>query len=278
VSDTYTKLFSSITESTVWGEAYATRIVWVTMLAMADAQGNVYGAIPGLARRANVTLQEVEAALAAFLAPDPYSRTKDDDGRRIEEAEGGWHLINHGKYSAIRGAEERKEYKRQWDREHRPSGHARAVRPQSDDSPTKPDGPTSLALTPTPTQRAEEQKAPVRQAARFEDFWTAYPVKKGKAAAEKAWRTKRLDPIADQLIAHVSRMHTEDADWARGFIPHGSTYINGERWNDEPRSKTGQQAKPSTAADFRGKSYDATPIDELPADLREAAERALRDG
>ena len=37
-------------------------------------------------------------------------------------------------------------------------------------------------------------------------------------------------------------------------------------------------AKPSAAADFRGKTYDATPLDQLPADLRAAAERALRDG
>lgn len=35
--------------------------------------------------------------------------------------------------------------------------------------------------------------------------------------------------------------------------------------------------KPSAAADFRGKTYDATPIDQLPPDLRAAVERALRD-
>lgn len=152
MSDTYTKLFSSITESTVWGEPYATRIVWVTMLAMADASGNVYGAIPGLARRANVTLNEVETALHSFTSPDPYSRTKDDDGRRIEEIDGGWRLINHGKYGAIRNEDERRAYKREWDRQNRPSGHQRSA--QSDDSPTqsdngpaKPDGPTP----PTPT-------------------------------------------------------------------------------------------------------------------------------
>ena len=74
MSDTYTKLFSSITESTVWGESYATRIVWVTMLAMADAKGAVYGSVPGLARRANVTLQEVEQALAAFALLQVYRR------------------------------------------------------------------------------------------------------------------------------------------------------------------------------------------------------------
>lgn len=154
MSDTYTKLFSSITESTVWGEPYATRIVWVTMLAMADARGNVYGAVPGLARRANVTLQEAETALAAFTAPDPYSRSKDEDGRRIEQIDGGWRLINHGKYGAVRGVEERREYKREWDRQHRSKAAKDAAKSDtnpnnSDTNPTSSDIPAPLALTPT---------------------------------------------------------------------------------------------------------------------------------
>ena len=119
MSDTYTKLFSSITESTVWGEQYSTRIVWVALLAMADAQGHVYGSVPGLARRANVTQDEAETALAAFLSPDPHSRTPDDDGRRIAKIDGGWSLTTHAKYRAIRNAAERAEYKQQWDRDHR---------------------------------------------------------------------------------------------------------------------------------------------------------------
>lgn len=143
MSDTYTKLFSSITESTVWGEPYPTRIVWVAMLAMADARGNVYGSVPGLARRANVTLQEAEQALESFRSPDAYSRTKDQDGRRIVDMDGGWHLVNHGKYGAVRDAAERRESKREWDRQNRPSGHARAKGAadspsQSDTSPTEP--------------------------------------------------------------------------------------------------------------------------------------------
>lgn len=185
MSDTYTKLFSSITESTVWGEPYSTRIVWVTLLAMANAQGCVYGSVPGLARRANVTLAEAEMALAAFFAPDPYSRTQEEDGRRIEAIDGGWRLLNHAKYAGIRNEVERAEYKREWDRRHRPSGHQRAlgaaeatqgsraqsdsptmvrqqsdasptVRPQSDKSPSKSDSPTPPTPTPTPTQ--EEAK------------------------------------------------------------------------------------------------------------------------
>src|SRR5690606_17191981 len=119
MSDTYTKLFSSITESTVWGEPYATRIVWVAMLAMADARGNVFGSVPGLARRANVNLEEAERALDSFRAPDQYSRSKEADGRRVEDIDGGWRLINHGKYRTIRGSDERREYKREWDRMNR---------------------------------------------------------------------------------------------------------------------------------------------------------------
>jgi hypothetical protein len=143
MSDTYTKLFSSITESTVWGESYATRIVWVTMLATADASGDVYGAIPGLARRANVTLQEAEAALQSFMASDPYSRTKDNDGRRVEEIDDGWHLINHGKYKGVRDKDERRSYQRQWDRSNRPSGHRRAKKSDS--------GPTEISQSDSPT-------------------------------------------------------------------------------------------------------------------------------
>lgn len=69
----------------------------------------------------------------------------------------------------------------------------------------------------------------------FPRFWAAYPVKKGKADAEKKWKSKRCDEIADQIIDHVRLMERVDDDWLRGFIPHGSTYINGERWTDEPK-------------------------------------------
>lgn len=248
MSDTYTKLFSSITESTVWGESYSTRVVWVTMLAMADAQGNVYGAIPGLARRANVTVPEVEAALLAFMSPDSYSRTKDEDGRRIEEIDCGWHLINHGKYSAVRGAEERREYKRNWDQNNRPSGHQRtAVRQQSDSSPTKTDSPAAPSLTPTLSKK--DQKLSVHPApARFVDWWAVYPNKTGKKPAEQKWRSMKLDAKADLLIADVQARRMNDDGWQRGFVPNPLTYLNQERWNDQVRRAPTPAAAPGKQA------------------------------
>ena len=114
MSMTFTKLFSSITESTIWTEDHPTRLTWITMLAMADRKGRVWASLPGLANRARVTLSEVETAITKFLSPDKYSRTEEFDGRRIEPIDGGWRLLNHEKYRSIRDEEVIKESKRKY--------------------------------------------------------------------------------------------------------------------------------------------------------------------
>jgi hypothetical protein len=94
----YTKLFSSILGSSIWREDLATKIVWVTLLASADADGVVEASVPGLAHFAGVTINDAEVALRKFLSPDPYSRSPEHEGRRIEVVDGGWLLLNHAKY------------------------------------------------------------------------------------------------------------------------------------------------------------------------------------
>lgn len=108
----FTKLFAEILDSTIWRETNETRLVWITMLAMADKHGDVMASVPGLADRSRVTLQECETALDCLMAPDPYSRTTDFEGRRIATIDGGWHLLNHAKYRRKMNEEERREYNR----------------------------------------------------------------------------------------------------------------------------------------------------------------------
>lgn len=99
MSAAFTKLFSSLLDSTLWVEQPAhVKLVWIAMMAMADRDGFVAASIPGLARRAVVTTKEAEEALQVFLSPDPYSRTPDHEGRRIRAVMGGWELLNHAKY------------------------------------------------------------------------------------------------------------------------------------------------------------------------------------
>lgn len=115
----YTKLFGSIVASTIWREEKETKIVWITMLAMADRWGDVQASIPGLADLARVSVAEARKAIVVLSSPDPDSRTEDNEGRRIEAIDGGWRLINYEKYRAKMSAEDRREYLREKQREHR---------------------------------------------------------------------------------------------------------------------------------------------------------------
>lgn len=94
----YTPLFGEIVTSSIWNEENAVRIVWITLMALADMDGNVYASIAGLAPVARVTLPECEKSIQILSSPDKYSRSKEKEGRRIEVIEGGWHLVNHKKY------------------------------------------------------------------------------------------------------------------------------------------------------------------------------------
>lgn len=109
MSGYYTKLFSSITESTIWSEPDYVRVLWITMLSKADQHGRVWASIPGLAHLARISNELCEEALNKLLSPDPYSRTPDHEGRRIEKIDGGWRLLNHGKYREIKDSEDLKE-------------------------------------------------------------------------------------------------------------------------------------------------------------------------
>ena len=113
MSMTFTKLFSSITESSIWMQDDHTRIVWIAMLAMADKRGRVWASVPGLANRSRVPVASVERAIGIFLAPDTYSRTKDNQGQRVAEIDGGWRLLNHQKYRDMRDDEDRREQNRE---------------------------------------------------------------------------------------------------------------------------------------------------------------------
>jgi hypothetical protein len=124
----FTKLHSSIATSSIMALPVATRWVWSFMLSQANAQGIVEGSVSGLAIAAHVSLDDCQAAIDAFLAPDQYSRTKDLDGRRLVEVDGGWRIVSYTKWRYKLSAEERREYKRLHERERRDRNKAEATR------------------------------------------------------------------------------------------------------------------------------------------------------
>lgn len=67
----------------------------------------------------------------------------------------------------------------------------------------------------------------------FNTFWDIYPVKKNKIRAKKIWDKKKLNKIAVLICNDVSNRQVNDSAWAdEQYIPHPSTYLQNERWND----------------------------------------------
>ena len=118
----YTKLFGSLLASTIWREDDKVRIVWITLLAMADKRGIAEGSIPGIADLARVSVEDCERALARLQQPDRFSRSTDNEGRRIAPTDGGFQILNHAKYRDRLSVEERREYRQKWMAERRAAG------------------------------------------------------------------------------------------------------------------------------------------------------------
>lgn len=91
----YVKIFSEIVESSIWDEPPETCKVWITLLALCDQDGYIRGSPGWLAGKARVPIEACREALNKFMAPDPSSRTPDNDGRRIEMLEDGWLVLNY---------------------------------------------------------------------------------------------------------------------------------------------------------------------------------------
>ena len=79
----------------------------------------------------------------------------------------------------------------------------------------------------------------------FDAFWSLWPRKEGKADAVKAW-AKAIRKIDQTLLLELARTYVQHPNRpAKQFVPHGATWLNGERWNDgEPtaaESRSGYQ-------------------------------------
>ena len=132
--------------------------------------------------------------------------------------------------------------------------------------------PITLSAESGAGERKNDSAPTIEKKSRFEEFWKIYPLKQARPPCEAKWKSKKLDNVADRIIANVIARLASDRRWSDGFIPNPLTYLNQERWNDpipDRKPSTNGHSHPSITDDFKGKSYVGTPIDELPAELRE---------
>lgn len=100
------------------------------------------------------------------------------------------------------------------------------------------------------TGKGEDLRATARQISTlpspsFDDFYAAYPRKRSRAQAEKAWTaaTKRVGP--EEILAGVERLVNEHR--SAEFTPYPASWLRAEGWKDEPeapaRSTNGRPTK-----------------------------------
>lgn len=115
----YVKLFSSILGSSIWSSSLETRVLWITMLALADRDGFVRASPTGLARLANLDVEACRKSLDELESTDNESSDPEWEGRRVEHIEGGWQMLNYTKYRDLADSDIRREQVRQAVRRHR---------------------------------------------------------------------------------------------------------------------------------------------------------------
>ena len=70
----------------------------------------------------------------------------------------------------------------------------------------------------------------------FEQFWDAYPKKKSKGAARKAWDKLHVDSTMQATILQAIERAKQSEDWQKDggqYIPYPATWLNAEGWEDE---------------------------------------------
>lgn len=104
----------------------------------------------------------------------------------------------------------------------------------------------SPSPSPSPSSLQTTLKEPPTPTGGFDDFWKVYPRKTSKGQAKRAWTAaaKKADPpqILEALQSQIDTWRREARQ--PEYIPHPATWLNGERWLDEPPDK------PKTASEI----------------------------
>ena len=229
----YGKIFDSIYDGTLV-EDWRALITFQQMIVLCDADGTIDMTPSAISKRTSIPIEHIKAGIEILENEDPYSRTEGEDGRRIVRLDDhrpwGWYLVNHEKYKQLQDSDTVRAQNRE---------RKRRQRERENESRTVTDGHGQSRHIDTDTNTKKERSLG------FDEFWAVYPRKRKKKAALDIWKRKR--PNASVLIADVRARLTGDKQWLNGFVPDPTTYLNGERWNDDMGESS---STPATTDDY----------------------------
>lgn len=89
----------------------------------------------------------------------------------------------------------------------------------------------------------------------FDAWYTAYPRHEAKGQARKAYRTARKKADGETLLAGANNASARYANCEKRFVPLPATWLNGERWLDDPAPPDEAKPKALTPAEEVDEMY-----------------------
>ncbi|HEY1772465.1 MAG TPA: hypothetical protein VGH91_04655 [Gammaproteobacteria bacterium] len=121
----YGKVFRQMYDSTV-ATNWKALVTFQQFIILADSDGVVDMTPEAISRYTNIPLEIIQAGIAELEKPDPKSRSKEAEGRRLErldpDREWGWYLVNYEYYANLRTREEIRAGNRERKRRQREKG------------------------------------------------------------------------------------------------------------------------------------------------------------
>lgn len=262
----FVKIFTHILHSTIALDREL-RLVFEDMLLLADQKGYIDMPYEYIAAVTRWPEETIRAKIDLLMQPDPLSRSDAHEGRRLipinPDRPWGWIVVNYETYRGMRTSEDKREYQRKYYHEklksrrinerqlkNQPSTHASTQaesREQIAESREYRNSTKSVEfLTPSGDGDDGAQSAfPYKARAKYErekyhehktafdEFWKHAWRKDDKQAGFRAYRKQLRRVGPDVLLSAVIAQSPYYLQREPDKRPYMSTWLNGERWNDE---------------------------------------------
>lgn len=233
MSGGFVKIYGSILDSSIWATDIATRVVWVALLTMADRHGVVAASVDGIARRANVSEEQVSAALTELQLPDPKSKSRAHRGRRLRQVDGGWLILNYTKYrelqteKQVQAAQRARRYRERHAESVTNNAHHAPSREKTPEVEANADTDTTTPPKAVPAKRPEYDQV-------FVEAWAAYPKRpnNSKPGAYRQWLLRVGEGVDALDMLEGTRRYARFVE-AEGteprFVKHAETFFGRDR-------------------------------------------------
>jgi len=121
--------------------------------------------------------------------------------------------------------------------------------PVLEPSSTRPKTSSGRSLATAPTTRAAADRLAARNG--FDEFWTVYPRRTAKGAARTAYGRALARAPAAHIIEGAARLR-DDPNRDPAFTPHPTTWLNQDRWDDDPLPPRGSAPDDQAGRLMRG--------------------------